>query len=97
MVTPPSVKGSVEDAESGIASCEARSAPYSEAMLPGATALPPHGLAALTNALEAVAAGGPIVNDIASAAASGPLTVALSAAAASPPPEPIGNVTMLLT
>ena len=90
-------KGNIEDAESGIASCEARSAPYSEAILPGATALPPHGLAALTNALDAVAGGGPIVNDIASAAGRGPLPEALSAVAAAPPSEAIGNVTMLLT
>jgi len=96
MLTPPSAKGSVEATESGIATCEARLAPYSEAILPGATALPPDGLAASTNALDALAGGGPIVNDIGSGDAL-PLPPVLSAVAAAPPSEAIGNVTMLLT
>src|ERR1035437_6511117 len=53
MVTPPSVKGSGG----------ARFAPNREAILRGASALPPAGLAAFTNALEAVCGGGPMVNE----------------------------------
>src|SRR5260370_15375074 len=94
MVTPPSVKGSV-GAASGIAICGARLAPYSEAILPGASALPPDGLAALTNALEAVVGGGPILNEIAWEAGT-PLPAAVDVTK-EPPPVTIGKVTMLLT
>src|ERR1035438_6137947 len=64
MVTPPSVKGS-GGARSAIATRGARFAPNSEAILRGASALPPAGLAAFTNALEAVCGGGPMVNEVA--------------------------------
>src|SRR5260370_42301186 len=94
MVTPPSEKGSV-DAASGVATFGARLAPYSEAILPGASALPPDGFAALTNALEAVVGGGPRLNEIACETGTpppAPLDVTKE-----PPSATIGTVTMLLT
>ena len=61
---------------------------------------PPAGSAALTNALEAFAGGGPMVNETGSETAV-PLPVgwaaAAAAAAAAPPSFTIGRVTMLLT
>src|ERR1039458_2044183 len=53
MVTPPSVKGS-GGARSAIATRGARFAPNSEAILRGASALPPAGLAGVTNAVGGI-------------------------------------------
>ena len=79
----------------GIATFGARLDPYSEAMLPGATALPPSGLAALTNALEAVVGGGPMLNDIASG--DGSAAGGVGHRARLRRRSAIGRVTMLLT
>src|SRR5260370_5885114 len=94
MVTPPSEKGSV-DAASGVATFGARLAPYSEAILPGASALPPEGFAALTNALEAVVGGGPRLNEIACETGT-PLPAPLDVTKESPPAT-IGKGTLFLT